>query len=656
MSTNHFRVPVSPRVLPFAAGCVLSLLLVSGGCSSRVPARATPPVRVAEAPRPVEHRAVMRDADAPTPEAAVAAVEPDAPPIPTPPATEAPPAVAVAPETPAPAPDAALVAILEPEPTPAPAAPEAPTSEPDAALIAVLEPEPTPAVPVAQEAPAPVAPAEEPTPAPAVTPPPLPAPPPLPLPAPEPLSHVHRIVMLDGDTSEWPGATVALTDPHHAFFRFAVADEKYTLQAADKTTVIFVDADSDEGTGKRVTMGANTLGVDIEVQFSPRGDNGAPGRGAGVFAYEPDGDAFRMNAYDWDLSCTPTFASTWYEARFSRAPRGEVPCTTRGLLTSGTSRGAVATLDASGTPDAYSPVFTIESAGASPAPGVALSIPGKPAGAVRVVSYNVLRSSPNAKPQVFQRILGAIQPDIVLVQEWEAASETEIADWFNAMIPAHTDAGWHVVAIADTVQNGGGVAVVSRYPLTPVFEARPTVPEGATNAGKAIRIASAIADGPHGPIVLSSAHLKSGGSAGSAEDVRRLDEARTINSWRMDGAAPTPTAWRIIAGDMNLVGSWEPLEILGAGLDADGSALTAAPTQTLGDGTFTTWSERVNAFAPGRLDWLLYSDATCRAVNAFVLDTSRLADDTLARAGLTAADSAQASDHLPVVVDLVPVR
>ncbi len=528
---------------------------------------------------------------------------------------------------------------------------------------------PTPARSPAPPSPSPAAPSTAPSPA---TPPPPPAPASTPAPttttaaAAEPDASTPPAapvptfidppgtIVLDGSIADWPTSTVALSTASHAYVRFMVAEQLYTLQAADRTTSIMLDADSDASTGKPVTLGAQTIGVDIEAQFTPRNENGKLGRGVAVFAFEPDADAQRLTAYDWDFSCTPTYSSDWYEARISRTPKGPVPCTKKGLLSSGTSRGAIATLDAAGTPDAWSPIFTIDNQPAAPAPTLDASLPAKPANAVRVVSYNVLRSSPNAKPQVFQRVLGALQPDVVLVQEWEAQSESELTDWFNSMLPLANGNSWNVAAIADTVQNGGGVAIVSKFPLLSDDAPRPTVPAGAANAGKPIRAAIALADGPHGPIMFCSTHLKSGGSAGSSEDIRRNDEARALNA--LFSTKAPKDAWRIIAGDMNLVGSREPLEVLAAAIDNDNSPLTPAPTRTLGDATYLTWSESGNAFAPGRLDWLLYSDSTAKAANAFVLDTARLSDATLARTGLTATDTAEATDHMPVVVDLVPLQ
>jgi prophage tail gpP-like protein len=50
---------------------------------------------------------------------------------------------------------------------------------------------------------------------------------------------------------------------------------------------------------------------------------------------------------------------------------------------------------------------------------------------------------------------------------------------------------------------------------------------------------------------------------------------------------------------------------------------------------------------------MVFSDARYRAVNTFILDTTRLGEESLARLGLDATDSA-ATDHRPVIVDLAP--
>jgi len=75
----------------------------------------------------------------------------------------------------------------------------------------------------------------------------------------------------------------------------------------------------------------------------------------------------------------------------------------------------------------------------------------------------------------------------------------------------------------------------------------------------------------------------------------------------------------------------------------------------LGDNAMYTWFDAGNAFTPGRLDYLLYSDAVAEAVNSFVLDTGVMSEAALARVGLDADDTSN-SDHLPVVLDVRPLK
>jgi endonuclease/exonuclease/phosphatase family metal-dependent hydrolase len=107
----------------------------------------------------------------------------------------------------------------------------------------------------------------------------------------------------------------------------------------------------------------------------------------------------------------------------------------------------------------------------------------------------------------------------------------------------------------------------------------------------------------------------------------------------------------IIGGDLNLVGTRGPLEILRDGLGSDGSDFAPASTGVIGDTAIYTWRDDRSYFGPGRLDWFVTGEST--TVQAFALDTRLIDADRLAMWGLYPDDSA-VSDHLPVVVDLKP--
>ena len=107
----------------------------------------------------------------------------------------------------------------------------------------------------------------------------------------------------------------------------------------------------------------------------------------------------------------------------------------------------------------------------------------------------------------------------------------------------------------------------------------------------------------------------------------------------------------VFGDDINLIESRDPLDLMAVKLDADDTDLTPAQAPTLGASAFYTWCWQASPFVPGRLDWNLYSDSTLKVVNAFVMDTTRLSNHSLAAYELEREDS-RASDHLPLVVDV----
>jgi endonuclease/exonuclease/phosphatase family metal-dependent hydrolase len=471
-------------------------------------------------------------------------------------------------------------------------------------------------------------------------------------------------IVLDGDVSDWPTSSAAWADQHHLYLRFSVVGEPFTLQSAPETTAILIDLDANPATGWRpeATGELSGLGVDLEVQSSPirdgRRSNGAASRfGMAMFTLTKDGTRTPTDAYAWDVAIAPTFASAWYEARLSRTPTTPTSgLPALGMLGSGPIAGAFVTYDARGGIDAASEAFRIEAPPqCTDGPRRStLEVPAKDPRAIRVMSYNVLRSSPETKPEVYARIFAALQPDVVLVQEWENQDNLELEEWFNSNVPTPT--GWQAVVLPGTVATGAGVGVVSRFPLTLAASQLMLEPDAAAGLRQRtqVRFVAAQIDTPVGTMIAGSTHLKSRGSKDSPEDKRRMLEARSIRSAVLAGLANLPGAMVVIAGDMNLVGSRPPLEALREGLDSDGSSLAIASAMVLGDRTFTTWSEAGNEFGPGRLDYVLYSDHAATQRDAFVLDTARLSDGVLEQAGLRRGDSAGASDHMPVVVDLIP--
>lgn len=454
-------------------------------------------------------------------------------------------------------------------------------------------------------------------------------------------------VMLDGDIREWPTDSVAWADQDYIYLRFTVENERFTLQSAPKTVAILIDADGSAATGMAGTQEPTAgIGVDLEIQCSPLDPNGgAPTKGVACFAVAADGTRTKIDNAELDVSFAPTFASEWYEMRVKRsAAIGTMAAGDAG----GTARGVVVMTDAAGEIEAWADPFGIilppaRRAGEPVAAGDvgAGVIPARANGTLRVMTLNVLKSGPVTRPDSFARLLNAATPDVVLLEEWDEGDATSVQAWFTTLVKS--ESGWHVLKPA-----GSSVAIASRYPITALGGPAEGVKKDDGGDWK-VRYVAGKVNSPIGPVAVAAMHLKCCGSADSWEDQLRLREARAINA--TFGAAAKDVKVRVMGGDLNLVGARPPLDALRAGIDSDATDLSVVDPVVSGDRAMYTWVDWGTTFTPGRLDYIVYSDASAEVVRSFVLDTSRLSDAALNAAGLSRSDSL-ATDHRPVVVDV----
>ncbi len=453
-------------------------------------------------------------------------------------------------------------------------------------------------------------------------------------------------IALDGSAREWPAGAGVIVESEHVYVRFSPPGEPITLQGGQRTTRLLFDTDADTTTGVEHRSGDETLGVDLEIQISPAGRDGAPGVGTGAWAFASNGQKVAFSPSEIGFMFSPTYSSREYEARVRRViPEGlkrRLGSMTRTLGSTQRVRVRVVQIDRDGRELWASGVMEADAppAGAKPPAGV---LPPKAPAGIRVVSHNVLRSSPETNPGAFVRLYRALEPDVILVQEWDGWDSDRLAAWFNERVPI--EGTWSAVAHES---DRAGVAVVSRLPIREALTETVSAPGGKWP----VRFVGAIVETREGPMLVGSMHLKCCGSSGSSEDERRLHETKAINEYVGRVMDEREIGLCALAGDLNLVGSRPPLDTLRGGLDADGSDLEPADAVVTGDSSRHTWTDDRSLFSPGRLDWLVYSDSTLRAAGAFALETERLSDDELRRVGLRRDDS-RVSDHLAVVVDLV---
>ena len=264
-----------------------------------------------------------------------------------------------------------------------------------------------------------------------------------------------------------------------------------------------------------------------------------------------------------------------------------------------------------------------------------------PKGDLRVVSWNVQFGNLLQEKERSARVLKALQPDVLLIQELDGddTSGTLAKFLYNTF-----DCDWNVGVspVSGTKKHHRlHSAIASR--LNPY---KSTISPLLHSEEKPLKAVIAGIETEKGPITFVSLHLRCcGGPTGEAEK-QRQEEATRIRGVLDNIQAPR----FIVAGDWNLVGTKKPLEII----QADRLAIVEAFQP---DGRLNaTWSDTTSSFTPGRLDWMLYSPKSFEVVNSFVLDTADLNGDTLIANDLLAEDTAELSDHLPLVADFRRIK
>lgn len=303
---------------------------------------------------------------------------------------------------------------------------------------------------------------------------------------------------------------------------------------------------------------------------------------------------------------------------------------------------------------------------------------------LRVMTYNVNWDSifPAGDPlnhdlrwydrsESFARILSAIQPDVLCLQEINSRRDPEdLALFLDGILDTTGDQEWQAAMVADMV-------IATRFDL---------VTEGyAVNVSSQIAglaQAAALVDFPDADfatdVYVVCAHFKSGGEIADIRTrqrqadalMRHLRDAVTPGEL-LDLPAQTPI---VLLGDFNVYetdparhldtlisGDIDSEEIYGPDFAPDWDETSFAdllPSHNGAGADFYTWRDDSQPFAPGALDRILFSDSVLSVANAFVFNTRGLTADALSQYGLQANDvlldiGDMNFDHLPLVVDFI---
>ncbi len=418
-------------------------------------------------------------------------------------------------------------------------------------------------------------------------------------------------------------------DEHSLLLRLEVGAE---LNIQDRNRIaLYLDTDSDAHTG--LTVGG--IGAELEWQFGRR-------EGRVFFG----GDTVPIEHHDIGLMTTPTVTSRVFGIAIDRHAR---PLPTVRLFSGSDIRIAVldGAADGDRLPDSTGGIaYTFRSSGTPVAP---IALEKHDPAHLRVLSYNINnRLFRPARKEAYRRIVSAIDPELLVFQEVRQHTSGDVVAYVAPMLGKSRDMWYHAKAGGEATVVMSPFPIVSSYPL-------------GESAGFLLDL-----DAKYGTRLL----LVGLSAPCCNNNAARQSEMDLIMAFLRDAMTPggvldvdrgTPI---LLIGDANLVGDRRQRETLLTGEisdvekfgpafrpDWDGTSFTDLMPRHTHRRLAFTWFGR--DYSPGRLDYVIYSDAVLSIGNRFVLYTPHMPPDVLQAYGLERDDVLRATNHLPVVADLV---
>lgn len=460
-------------------------------------------------------------------------------------------------------------------------------------------------------------------------------------------------ITIDADFSDWtpdlpgvvdtPEAIAGIdilefqvsNDADFLFIRVKLADEiDLTENLIPHNLRLFIDADNDPGTGYAVQAG---YGSELGVVFRDR------------FAYYDVVPSSTVGFTDIQLRPAPTVSGTEFELAIGRnvIPDGSNP-----LFPSSTIR--ILWLENNGgdrcpnTGEVFSYTFD-DSPMVMPDPTPLERIDPTH---LRIITYNTLGNGiTNAARQAsFERILQAAEPDVIAFQEVSGVSVAQAKSLLDQWLPSSDPNGWYVTKDDYDLITASIYPVVDEWPgLNRQFPVLIDLPNTYTS-----------------DLLVVNSHLSC-----CSNNAGRQDQVDGYTAWLADamtlgGAVDLPLNVPVVyLGDLNLVGYAQQLTTLLTGdivdeatygadfaPDWDGSPVSETPGIQSDKRMHYTWrDDPANDFPPGKLDFIIYTDAVLDLERSYVIQTEVMPADRLALYGLLQNDCSTASDHFPSVAD-----
>jgi endonuclease/exonuclease/phosphatase family metal-dependent hydrolase len=301
---------------------------------------------------------------------------------------------------------------------------------------------------------------------------------------------------------------------------------------------------------------------------------------------------------------------------------------------------------------------------------------------VRIMTWNIATNSIFADPGIrraadldggrpaqFARIMRALRPDVVCLQEvFPPRTAEDVGPLLDSIAPLGGNHRWRAWGVRDVVIATSG-SLSMRAARVEDWGSRVT-------RAHAMALVTFPAERGVPSLYVVGAHMQS--QSQPSDIAARQRHADAIVQWLRELRAPTasgglsPGTPFVVLGDFNayhtdparhlqtlITGAIADTVRFGRGFapDWDGTALAdAAPLHNrVGPATYT-FGDGAGPPPPAALDRILYTDSRLTLLGAFVLDTMTLDPATLSRLGLHRTDvllnaTAGRYDHLPVVAD-----
>jgi hypothetical protein len=458
------------------------------------------------------------------------------------------------------------------------------------------------------------------------------------------------------------------SDAHYVYMRLDLA-RTTGLYGLPGTVSIDIDADGNVTTG---ADGDGLAGTDFAIDLSPM-VNGRVTEGAALRVMHGGSVVKTTDTYGVDFVMLPTYASLHPEFRIARGRL--MDSAGAPIFAGGSYRAQIAVHDATGAVRYRLPVFSTTLPALDTVAKVPKTDPLARAANTqfRVLQWNVANEGLRDRPDHFRRIIAAIDPDVLILDEVGGVVGHDGVGKFLTSLDSGRKGrpAWHY-----TYGLGGGyqrTVIASRTSVSeyPEFKLIPfpdsvtqqllaVMPQGA-RARQRANIDSGVATG--GALVslngkrvaIFGVDLQSAGNSPTSwQEQRRRAETRIIRDRALAAIHAHGAVDAIIAaGDHNLVSTREPLETMSEiGAAFDGASLVVAEPLQLDSATAATWEGSGGPFPPGRLDWVSFTGASLQELGGFVFDVGDLGPRWQAFHHLEADDSKKSSDHRPVVVDM----